>query len=127
MPTSGYTNWHEDILNRWTPTNTNTDIPRVVWNDPNNNQRDSNRPGWLQDGDYFRISTISVGYSLNARALDKIRLQSARIYVTMQNVYTFAAYKGYNPDFQANILSPGFDFGTFPRPRTSMIGLQVKF
>lgn len=127
MPTSGYTNWHEDILNRWTPTNTNTDIPRVVWNDPNNNQRDSNRPGWLQDGDYFRISTISVGYSMNANILEKIRLQSARIYFTMQNVYTFAAYKGYNPDFQADILSPGFDFGTFPRPRTSMIGLQVKF
>jgi TonB-linked SusC/RagA family outer membrane protein len=127
MPTSGYTNWHEDIENRWTPTNTNTDVPRVVWNDPNNNQRDSNRPGWLQKGDYFRISTISLGYSFKGAALQKLRMQSARIYATMQNVHTFMAYKGYNPDFQAGILSPGFDFGTFPRPRTSMVGLQVKF
>lgn len=127
MVTSGFTNWHEDILDRWTPNNTNTDIPRVVWNDPNNNQRDSDRPGWLQKGDYFRINTISLGYTLSGSTLAKLRMQSARIYFTMQNVHTFASYKGYNPDFQAGILNPGFDFGTYPRPQTSMIGLQIKF
>nr|WP_256534210.1 TonB-dependent receptor [Lewinella sp. JB7] len=127
MPTSGYTNWHEDILNRWTPTNTNTDIPRVVINDPNNNQRDSNRPGWLQSGDYFRINTVSLGYTFAGDLLRRANMQSARIYVTLQNVHTFAAYKGYNPDFQAGILNPGFDFGTFPRPKTTMLGVQLKF
>ncbi len=127
MPTSSFTNWHEDILDRWTPSNTNTDIPRVVWNDPNNNQRDSDRPGWLQKGDYFRINTISLGYTFNNDLLARLKMQSARVYVTMQNVHTFASYKGYNPDFQAGILNPGFDFGTYPRPRTSMIGLQIKF
>lgn len=127
MPTSSFTNWHEDINNRWTPTNTDTDIPRVVWNDPNNNQRDSNRPGWLQKGDYFRINTISLGYTFGNDLLGKLKMQSARVYFTMQNVHTFASYKGYNPDFQAGILNPGFDFGTYPRPRTSMIGLQIKF
>lgn len=127
MPTSGYTNWHEDILGRWTPSNTDTDIPRVIWNDPNNNQRDSDRPGWLQKGDYFRINTISLGYTFSSSVLSKLRMQSARVYVTMQNVHTFAAYKGYNPDFQAGILNPGFDFGTYPRPTTSMIGVQIKF
>ncbi len=127
MPTSGFTNWHEDILNRWTPTNTNTEIPRVVLNDPNNNQRDSDRPGWLQSGDYFRINTISLGYTLSGNFLRKISMQSARIYATVQNVHTFSAYKGYNPDFQAGILNPGFDFGTFPRPRTTMLGVQLKF
>ncbi|MCB0636225.1 MAG: TonB-dependent receptor, partial [Lewinella sp.] len=127
MPTTGFTNWHEDILDRWTPSNTNTDVPRVVWLDPNNNQRDSDRPGWLQKGDYFRLSTISLGYTFDSDLLSKIRMRSARLYVTMQNVHTFMAYKGYNPDFQAGILNPGFDFGTFPRPTTTMVGLQVKF
>ena len=127
MPTSGYTNWHKDILNHWTPTNTNTDIPRVIFLDPNNNQRDSNRPGWLQKGDYFRINTISLGYSLPESLLSKVFLSKARFYVTLQNVAVLKKYKGYNPDFQAGILSPGFDYGTYPRPMTSMIGAQLKF
>ncbi|WP_420458145.1 SusC/RagA family TonB-linked outer membrane protein [Neolewinella sp.] len=127
MVTSGYTNWHTDILDRWTPQNTDTDIPRVVLSDPNDNQRDSDRPGWLQSGDYFRINTISLGYTFGGGILERVRLRSARIYATMQNVHTFSAYKGYNPDFQAGILNPGFDFGTFPRPRTTMVGLQLQF
>lgn len=127
MPTSGYTNWHEDIMNRWTPESPNTDVPRVVWNDPNNNGRDSNRPGWLQSGDYFRINTISLGYNLPKSLIEKAYLSSARIYFTVQNLHVFKAYKGYNPDFQAGILNPGFDFGTYPRPTTTMIGVQLKF
>ena len=127
MPTSSYTNWHEDILNRWTPQNTNTDVPRVIFLDPNNNGRDSDRPGWLQSGDYFRINTISLGYSLPESVIDKLPLTKARFYVTLQNVAVFSEYKGYNPDFQAGILNPGFDFGTFPRPMTSMLGAQFKF
>jgi len=127
MPTTGYTNWHEDILDRWSPTNTNTDVPRVVFGDPNNNQRDSDRPGWLQDGDYFRINTISLGYSLPNNILEKLQMSQLRFFVTLQNVAVFSKYKGYNPDFQAGVLNPGFDFGTYPRPMTSMLGVQLKF
>ncbi len=127
MPTSGYTNWHEDILGRWTPENPNNEIPRVVWNDPNSNQRDSNRPNWLQKGDYLRINTISLGYNLPTDLLNKVKMKSARIYATVQNLHTFTAYKGYNPDFQSGILNPGFDYGTYPRPRTTMFGVQIKF
>ncbi len=123
----GYTNRHEDILNRWTSENTNTDIPRMIFQDGNANGRDSNRPGWLQKGNYFRLNTISLGYSLPHGVLDKAKIKSARIYFTIQNVHTFTKYKGYNPDFQAGILNPGFDYGTFPRPRTTMIGVQLKF
>lgn len=127
MPTTGYTNWHEDILNRWTPTNTNTNVPRVMFLDPNNNQRDSDRPGWLQDGDYFRINTMSLGYTLPELLSSKLNLSNARFFVTLQNVAVFSKYKGYNPDFQAGILNPGFDFGTYPRPMTTMLGFQLKF
>lgn len=127
MFTSGYTNWHEDILDRWTPTNTDTDVPRVIFLDPNNNGRNSNRPGWLQKGDYFRINTISLGYSLPKEITSKLHLSKARFYITLQNVAVISKYKGYNPDFQAGILEPGFDYGTFPRPMTSMLGIQFKF
>ncbi|WP_228850768.1 SusC/RagA family TonB-linked outer membrane protein [Aegicerativicinus sediminis] len=127
MPTSGYTNWHEDILDRWTPTNTDTNVPRVMFLDPNNNGRDSNRPGWLQKGDYFRINTISLGYTLPEAISSKAFMSKARFYLTLQNVAVFSKYKGYNPDFQAGILNPGFDYGTYPRPLTTMLGAQFKF
>jgi hypothetical protein len=123
----GFTNRHEDILDRWTPENTDTDIPRVIFQDANINGRDSDRPGWLQKGDYFRINTISLGYSIPTDVLSKAKIRSARIYASVQNVHTFTSYKGYNPDFQAGILNPGFDYGTFPRPRTTMLGVQLKF
>lgn len=123
MLTTDYINRHEDILDRWTPTNTNTDIPRVVSDDPNGNQRDSNRKGWLQNGDYLRINTLSLGYTFPNNFIKG--LNTTRIYVTAQNLYTFQAYKGYNPDFTSGVWNPGFDAGSFPKPRTIMLGVQL--
>lgn len=113
-----------EILNRWTPTNTNTNIPRLVSDDPNINNRDSNRPGWLQKGDYLRINTLSLGYKLPV--ISKA-IQSVRIYGTVQNLHTFTAYKGFNPDFNSGVFNPGFDGGTYPRPRTFLMGVQMTF
>nr|WP_320058969.1 TonB-dependent receptor [uncultured Bacteroides sp.] len=123
MLTTDYINRHEDILDRWTPTNTNTNIPRVVSDDPNGNQRDSNRKGWLQNGDYLRINTLSLGYTFPNNFIKG--LNTTRIYVTAQNLYTFQAYKGYNPDFTSGVWNPGFDAGSFPKPRTIMLGMQL--
>ncbi|MCJ8164402.1 TonB-dependent receptor [Pontibacter sp. E15-1] len=123
--TQGYQNYHEDALDRWTPTNTNTDIPRLVAEDPNNNMRDSNREGWLQSGTHLRINTLSVGYKLPANLVKG--MTSARVYATAQNLYTFQAYEGYNPDFTSGTFNPGFDFGSFPKPRTIMLGVQLGF
>lgn len=124
MHSGGSANYHTDMLDRWTPTNTNTDIPRLNSADVNN-FRDSNRPGWLQDGSYLRINTLSVGYTLPANLIKG--LIRSRIYATVQNLYTFQEYKGYNPDFTSGVFNPGFDFGSYPKPRTIMIAIQVVF
>jgi TonB-linked SusC/RagA family outer membrane protein len=121
---AGALNYSVDMLNRWTPTNTNTDIPRL--NDADvNNFKDSNRPGWLQDGSYVRINTLSLGYTLPANLIKG--LLHSRIYITAQNLYTFQKYKGYNPDFTSGVLNPGFDFGSYPKPRVLMAGVQLSF
>ncbi|WP_205501568.1 SusC/RagA family TonB-linked outer membrane protein [Rufibacter psychrotolerans] len=125
MHTGGDDNWHEDILDRWTSTNTDTNIPRLIWTDPNENGRDSNREGWLQDGTHLRINTVSLGYNFKPSFVKGIN--KARVYLTGQNLYTFQKYKGYNPDFTAGVFEPGFDNGSFPRPRTVMLGVQVGF
>lgn len=127
MLTQDFTNRHEDILQRWTPENPSDVWPRLVAGDPNQNQRDSNREGWLQDGTHLRIQTISVGYKIPRVTGFMTKFQSARVYASVQNPFTFQAYKGYNPDFTSGVFNPGFDFGSFPRPRTMMLGLQVSF
>ena len=126
MWSTDYINSHTDILNRWTPENTDTNIPRVVANDPNGNARDSNRPGWLQKGDYLRINTLSLGYTLPVEKISEF-FDSSRIYATVQNLHTFQKYKGFNPDFNSGVFSPGFDGGTYPKPRTLLLGVQLSF
>lgn len=124
MHSGGSANYLTDMLDRWTPNNTNTDIPRLNSADVNN-FRNSNRPGWLQDGSYLRLNTISVGYNLPANTIKGIN--RIRVYVTTQNLYTFQKYKGYNPDFTSGVFNPGFDFGSYPKPRTIMGGVQLIF
>ncbi len=121
---AGSLNYSTDMLNRWTPSNTNTTVPRL--NDADvNNFKDSNRPGWLQSGTYLRINTVSFGYSLRDNLIKG--LTKSRIYASIQNLYTFQGYTGYNPDFTSGVLNPGFDFGSYPKPRTILVGVQLEF
>jgi TonB-linked SusC/RagA family outer membrane protein len=121
---AGSLNYSTDMLKRWTPSNTNTDIPRL--NDADvNNFKDSDRPGWLQSGTYLRINTVSIGYNFPGDIIKG--LSKSRVFVTGQNLYTFQKYTGYNPDFTSGVFNPGFDFGSYPKPRTIMVGVQLIF
>ncbi|RXK86658.1 SusC/RagA family TonB-linked outer membrane protein [Filimonas effusa] len=127
MHTTDYINYHEDALNRWTPQNPNNEYSRLVANDPNQNGRDSDRKGWLQKGDYLRLNTVSLGYTLPKQFTGKA-VSSLRVYVTAQNVYTFQGYKSFNPDYaQSRVWEPGYDAGSYPTPRTIMFGVQASF
>ncbi|MEO6330011.1 MAG: TonB-dependent receptor [Ginsengibacter sp.] len=124
MHSNGSANYSKEMLNRWTPTNTNTNVPRLNSADVNN-FRDSDRPGWLQDGSYLRLNTISLGYTLPDNLIKG--LTRSRVYITAQNLYTFQKYKGFNPDFTSGVFNPGYDFGSYPKPRTIMAGVQLIF
>lgn len=126
MHTTDYINYHTDALNRWNPSNTNTEFPRLAAKDPNQNGVDSDRKNWLQNGDYLRINTVSLGYTFQNMQVNWMK--DLRIYATAQNLHTFQSYKGYNPDFaQTRPFEPGFDPGSYPTPRTFLLGVQVKF
>lgn len=128
-------NSYQDILNRWTPNNTNTDIPRVSLDDRNGNRRLSTR--FLEDGSYFRIRNITLGY--NFKNLIKTEaIAGLRLYVTVQNAFTFTKYSGLDPEIQANTndtrgfnvssdLAVGIDWGTVPAPRTFITGVRMDF
>lgn len=119
-----YGNSSTDILNYWTPTNTNTDIPRPVINDPNANTRDSNR--FIEDGDYIKLQNFQIGYNIPLG--NKKFIQKAKIFANGQNLWTITNYKGYDPDFiNDGLLTRGYDRGSFPNPRTLSMGVQVDF
>jgi len=125
----------KDVLNAWTPDNTNTDIPRAVNGDPNQNSRTSDR--FVESGSYLRLKNISIGYSLPSATiqdLTKNTLKKLRIYVSSQNLFTITNYSGYDPEIgnryqnsTGNTLINGIDYGQFPSPRTVMAGIQVGF
>lgn len=84
----------------------------------------------IESGSYVRIRTITLGYALPTALLQKIRLTRARLYVTTQNPFTFTKYLGYNPEVNSrpdSALSSGEDYGTYPLPRTTSVGLNLSF
>ena len=122
-----YTNHHTDELNYWTPANTNTKIPRPVIYDPNGNGRFSDR--FVESGNYMKLQNVVLGYSLSGKTLNNVKfIKNLRVYVSGQNLLTFSNYKGYDPDFISDgLFSRGYDYGSFPNPRTILVGLQVGF
>lgn len=128
-------NSYADILNRWTPENTNTNIPKVSVDDRNGNRRPSTR--FLEDGSYFRIRNITLGYNFKS-LIHRADISDLRLYVTAQNALTFTKYPGLDPEIQANSndtrglglssdLAVGIDWGTVPAPRTLIVGFKLGF
>lgn len=119
-------NVSSDLTNAWTPTNTDTDIPRNVQVDNNNNYMMSDR--FLEDGSYFRLKNIQIGYSLPATALQKMKVEKMRVYVNADNLFTITGYQGYDPEIvPTNALTQGVDYGNYPMYQTFTAGLQVTF
>lgn len=109
--------------------NENTDIPRFIFGDPNGNAGVSDR--FVEDGSYFRIQNVTLGYTLSSSALGNQNLISkVRLYSTIQNLYTFTNYSGFDPEigaFNQNSMMMGIDNGRYPVPRTFMVGVNVEF
>lgn len=118
-------NYRHEALDAWTPQNTNTDLPRAVLGDPNRNNRASTR--FLQKGDYLRVKTIQLGYSLPENVLENIFINKLRFYVTGQDLFTFTKYDGLDPEVGGNILSRGIDRNLYPKYKSFILGLQIKF
>lgn len=120
---SPWANQRREILNRWTPTNTDTDISRArVTVNPLLIQSN-----WLiEDGSYLRIKTATLGYTFKPTKV----LSSLRMYVTAQNLLTFTNYTGFDPEVNTtgnNNLQLGVDYNAYPMARTFLVGLNIGF
>lgn len=84
----------------------------------------------VEDGSYFRINNITLGYTLPKNISMKAKMSNLRFYATVNNLATFTDYSGYDPDVTArrtDPLTPGVDFAAYPRARTWLLGLNVTF
>lgn len=106
-------------LQAWTPTNSGSNYPRLTDLDPNNNFKNPS-DFYLQNGAYFRIKTLQLGYTLPKTWLKAADVQRVRVFVSSNNLLTITGYKGYDPEIKG-----GIDMGIYPQARTYMVGLDV--
>jgi TonB-dependent starch-binding outer membrane protein SusC len=84
----------------------------------------------VEDGSYIRINNLTIGYTLPKSVLSRAKISSFRIYATVYNVATITGYSGYDPDVNARRntpLTPGVDYGAYPRGRTYLVGFNLSF
>lgn len=120
-----------EVLNAWTPQNTNTDIPRMVNGDPNQNTRTSDR--FIEDGSFLRLQNLRIGYRF-PQGFGSGFVKNMEVYVSGSNLLTFTKYTGYDPEIGfrgaasgANLLRNGIDYGQYPRARNFSFGVRAGF
>lgn len=113
--------------NRWTPETPNNNEPRLTAS-PGDNVKFSDF--YIEDGSFFRIRNLQVGYDFPKSWIQKVRLNKARLYVSVDNLCTFTKYGGYNPDIAdqyGDPLKAGGDTGAALLPRTVSFGINLNF
>ena len=117
-------NYQTAALGRWVGEGTSNTFPRLTTNDTNNNFSNPS-DFYLEDGDYLRLKTIQIGYSLPDSILDKLGIDKLRIYYTAENLLTFTKYSGYDPEIGGGIF--GIDRGYYPQAVTNQLGINLQF
>lgn len=126
---SGINNATRMALDRWTPQNTDTNVPRAALGRA---RRVSTR--FIYDGSYVRLRNLALGYNMPYEAARRIGVQRARIFVSAQNILTFTNYRGYDPEVNWNSggaasgnLNLGLDYGSYPNVKSYTLGLNITF
>ncbi len=122
----GLSNRSKDLLDAWTPENSNSNTPRVMYSTtaPITSNTFSDR--FLKNGSYLKIANIELGYNFKNEWFHDV-VSNVRLYVSAQNLHTFSKYKGYNIDFAGGTFTPGYNYCSYPSPRTIMAGLNFSF
>ena len=117
-------NYTTQILDRWTGEGTSNKIPRVTNTNVNYQFSDL----FIQDADFLRISNITLGYDF-AKLLRCKYISQCRLYAQVQNAFTFTKYDGMDPEIGYGMDGwvSGVDLGYYPRPRTFLFGVNLKF
>jgi TonB-dependent starch-binding outer membrane protein SusC len=128
------------LLDRWTETNQNTDVPAFIDQVTRQNAAlvskvslgsDAGRlQRYVEDGSYVRLKNVTLGYSLPSSIIDRIGIAKIRAYVSGTNLITLTKYTGYDPEvsaYNSNDAQIGVDLSNYPTARTITFGIDVTF
>ena len=108
------------------PVNTDTNVPRVAYKSTGSITNDMFSSRFIQNASYLKIANIELGYNLPDKWFTGY-VQGVRVYASGQNLTTFTKYKGYNVDFAGATVTPGYNYCSYPTPRTIMFGAHFSF
>lgn len=107
-----------DLLNRWTPQNTNSTVPKVIANTSYNRYNPSDLDYTVQNASYLRLSTLTLSYNFSDRLLSQWKVNRLRVYATGSNLFLVTKYKGIDPETG--------DYG-YPPVRSFVLGVNFGF
>ena len=96
-----------------------TNNATLAWNDLFSSRK-------IQNAAYWKIANVELGYNMPNKWFGGV-VSGVRVYVSAQNLFTFTGYKGYNVDYAGGTFTPGYNFCSFPTPRTFMAGIHFTF
>ena len=128
---NGYAIFRDEYEARWTPEHPSTDRPRAVADGAaytNNMMNYTTR--FLEKADFLRIRNVTLGYTLPDETVRHLGLSRLRLYAQVNNLYTFTAYDGFDPEVAMNpdrATYRGYDSGSVPHPRSFLFGMNLSF
>lgn len=114
------------MMGRWHGEGTSNTLPRMTSSDTNGNWSSSTL--YIHSGDYLRLKTITLGYTVPQLITKKVSMEKLRLFVSAENLLTFTGYKGFDPEIAASdYYKIGVDRGIYPQARTFNIGANITF
>ena len=114
-------NWHKDILKAWSKDNTSSDIPRLQYEDQNQN---ASSDRFLTNSSYLNLQTVNLGYTIPAKLTRKMYIEKLRFYVSCENVWYWSARKGFDPRYS---YSGATSQASYSPVRTISGGVTIQF
>lgn len=108
-----------DLLNAWTPTNTNTDVPSLT---ANNLTLGGSSDRFLHKSDFIRLKNVSLGYIFSKNQLGNLPVRSIKLFLQAENILTMTGWKGFDPEPVTT-----YSLNVYPNPKTVSVGLNVDF
>jgi TonB-dependent starch-binding outer membrane protein SusC len=101
-------------------------VPRVYYKPAGSITNDMFSDRYIQNAAYLKIANIEVGYNVPDKWFTSY-IKGLRLYISAQNLATITKYRGYNVDFAGGTFTPGYNYCSYPTPRTIMFGARFSF